>query len=49
MVIVEGSMKVRLPGKEWQEVKKTEMIVVPKDASFDIDTAIEVAYICYYK
>ncbi len=49
MVIVEGSMKVRLPGKEWQEVKKTEKIVVPKDRSFDIDAAIEVGYICYYK
>jgi purine/pyrimidine-nucleoside phosphorylase len=49
MVIIEGSMKVRLPGKEWQEIRKNEKIIVAKDTSFDIDAAIEVGYICYYK
>ena len=49
MVIVEGSMKVKLPGKEWQEFGKNEKFVVPKDKSFDIDAATEVGYICYYK
>jgi len=49
MVIIEGSMKVKLPGKEWQEVKKNEKFIVGKDSSFDIDAATEVGYICYYK
>jgi len=49
MIIVEGSMKVKLPGKEWQEFSKNEKIIVEKDTSFDIDAAIEVGYICYYK
>ena len=49
MVIVEGSVKVRLPGKEWQDVGKSEKIVVPKGVSFDLDIPNEVGYICYYK
>jgi len=49
MVIIEGSMKARLPGKDWQQVRKNERIVVPKGVSFDVDAANEVGYICYYK
>jgi purine/pyrimidine-nucleoside phosphorylase len=49
MVVVEGSMKVKLPGEEWQEVGKNEKIVVPKGLSFDVDAVTEVGYICYYK
>jgi purine/pyrimidine-nucleoside phosphorylase len=49
MVVIEGSMKVKLPGREWQEVGKSEKIVVPKGLSFDVDATTEVGYICYYK
>lgn len=49
MLIIEGSMKVRLPGEDWQDIVKNEKITVAKDTSFDIDAAIEVGYICYYK
>lgn len=49
MVVIEGLMKVKLPGKEWQEVGKNKKIVVPKDLSFDVDATTEVGYICYYK
>ena len=49
MVIIEGSMRARLPGKDWQPVSKNEKIVVPKGVSFDVDATGEVAYICYYR
>jgi purine/pyrimidine-nucleoside phosphorylase len=49
MVVIEGSMKVRLPGEDWQDIVKNEKITVAKDTSFDIDAVIEVGYICYYK
>jgi uncharacterized protein YaiE (UPF0345 family) len=50
IVLVEGSMKVRLPGKDWREISKGgPELVVPKDASFDIEAPADVAYICYYR
>jgi len=48
MTIVAGSMKVRLPGGDWQQFAKNETFVVPPQASFEIEAAADVAYICSY-
>jgi uncharacterized protein YaiE (UPF0345 family) len=49
IVIVEGAMRVKLPGGNWQSIEKGRELVVPKDSSFDIDAKADVAYICYYR
>jgi purine/pyrimidine-nucleoside phosphorylase len=49
LLIVAGSMKVKLPGISWQLVKKNDRFVVPPQAFFDIDAPAGVAYICYYR
>ena len=50
IIVIEGSMKVRLPGRDWQEVRKGgSELVVPRGASFDIDARSDVAYICSYR
>ena len=48
MVIVAGSMKVKLPDNTLHEFKKDESFNVPAGKSFDIEATGEVAYICYY-
>jgi len=48
MTIVAGSMKVRLPGRDWQQFAKNETFIAPPQASFDIEAAADAAYICYY-
>jgi purine/pyrimidine-nucleoside phosphorylase len=48
IVLVEGSMKVRLPGAEWAALGTGQEIVVKAGDSFDIDAQAHVAYICYY-
>jgi purine/pyrimidine-nucleoside phosphorylase len=49
LTVVEGSMKVKLPGMEWQEIGPDETFVVAKGSSFDIEVEVDVAYLCYYK
>lgn len=49
MSVVAGVMKVKLPGKEWQQVGKNETFVVAAGLSFDVQAEADVAYICYYK
>jgi purine/pyrimidine-nucleoside phosphorylase len=49
MTVVEGSMKVKLPGADWQVFGPDETFTVPGNASFDIEAAADVAYICFYK
>ncbi|MDD5169872.1 MAG: pyrimidine/purine nucleoside phosphorylase [Syntrophales bacterium] len=48
MTIIAGSMKVKLPGRDWQQFTKNDAFVVPPHASFDIETVVDAAYICYY-
>jgi purine/pyrimidine-nucleoside phosphorylase len=48
IVLVEGSMKVRLPGSGWQTLLKGEEVVVRAGVSFDIEATEQVAYVCYY-
>lgn len=49
IVLVEGTMKVRLPNADWQTIAKGEHLVVAPNASFDIEAQNHVAYICYYR
>ncbi len=49
MLIVAGSLKVKLPGTSWQQFNKNDQFVVPPKASFDMDARTDVASICYYK
>jgi len=49
IVLIEGTMKVKLPGGDWQNVQKGRELVVQRDVSFDIDAGADVAYICYYR
>jgi len=50
IVVIEGSMRVMLPGRDWQDVRRSgPELVVPPNVSFDIDAKADVAYICYYR
>jgi len=49
IVLIEGTMKVKIPGSDWEKVQKGRELVVPPDASFEIDAEADVAYICYYR
>jgi uncharacterized protein YaiE (UPF0345 family) len=47
--IVAGTLQAKLPGGAWQSYAKDQAFVVPAHASFDIEAAADVAYICHYK
>ena len=48
--MVEGSMRVRLPGSDWQTVSRASgELVVPRGVSFDVEVQKDAAYICYYR
>jgi purine/pyrimidine-nucleoside phosphorylase len=49
MVITSGTLKVKLPGKEWSAMNKNSEFIVPANASFDVEADGDVSYICYYK
>ena len=49
MHVVAGTLKAKLPGGEWQAFSKGQFFVVPARASFDVEAAADVAYLCYYK
>jgi purine/pyrimidine-nucleoside phosphorylase len=49
MVVVEGSLNYKLPGKEWVEAKKGEKFIVVSGVSFECRADKDAAYICYYK
>jgi uncharacterized protein YaiE (UPF0345 family) len=49
MQIVAGTLKAKLPGVPWQAFSKGQFFVVPAAASFDVEAAADVAYICHYK
>jgi purine/pyrimidine-nucleoside phosphorylase len=48
IVLVEGGMRVRLPGADWDAYDKGQELVVGANQSFDIEAAADVAYICFY-
>ena len=49
MQIVSGTLKAKLPGGTWQSFSKDQTFVVPAHASFDVEAAADVAYLCHYK
>ena len=49
MVITSGTLKVKLPGKDWLAMKNNTEFIVPAKASFDVEADADVSYICYYK
>jgi purine/pyrimidine-nucleoside phosphorylase len=48
MHVVAGTLKAKLPGGAWQTFSKGQFFVVPARASFDVEAASDVAYLCYY-
>jgi len=49
MIITSGTLKVKLPGKDWAAMKINAEFIVPAKASFDVEANADVSYICYYK
>jgi len=49
MVITSGTLKVKLPGKDWTAMNKNTEFIVPSKVSFDVEADTDVSYICYYK
>ena len=49
MVVVHGSMTVKLPGEEaWQEIKQGNEFHVDAGVEFNVKIAEHCAYLCYY-
>lgn len=49
MHVVAGTLKAKLPSTDWQAFSKGQFFVVPANASFEVEAATDVAYLCYYK
>jgi uncharacterized protein YaiE (UPF0345 family) len=49
MQIVAGILKAKLPDAAWQAFARGQFFVVLAHASFDVEAAADVAYICHYK
>ncbi len=49
IVLMEGTLQVRLPGQDWKVLSKGQEIVVQPKVSFDIQAQADVAYVCYYR
>ena len=49
MVVIAGSMKVKMPDGQSRQVSAKDQFIVPPNVSFQVDAPADVAYICYYK
>ena len=49
MIIISGTLEVKLPGKDWVAMKNNTAFIVPANTSFDVEATADVSYICYYK
>jgi len=49
MIVTSGTLKVKLPGKDWVAMKNNTEFIVPAKASFDVEADADVSYMCYYK
>jgi hypothetical protein len=49
MQVVAGTLKAKLPGAAWQTFVTGQFFIVPAHASFDVEAAGDVAYLCHYK
>lgn len=48
MVVISGSMEVRLPGSDFKAYGEQESFEVAAGSSFEVKCAHDVAYLCYY-
>ena len=48
MEILAGTLRVKLPGEEWQNIEGGQSFNVPANASFDIVIETPVDYCCSY-
>jgi len=49
MIIISGTLKVKLPGRNWKPMERNTKFIVPANSSFDVEADADVSYICYYK
>jgi uncharacterized protein YaiE (UPF0345 family) len=49
IVLIEGTLHVRLPDKDWKVLSKGQEITVQPKVSFDVRAQADVAYLCYYR
>lgn len=49
MVVVSGTLKYKLAGRDWQSAAKGQQFIVPEKQAFDVEATGDAAYICYYK
>jgi hypothetical protein len=49
IVLIEGTLRVKLPEEDWKSYSRGEEIVVRPKVSFDIEARADVAYICHYR
>lgn len=49
MTLITGSMRVKLPDCEWKSLTAGEGFIVPAKATFEVEAAGDVAYICRYR
>ncbi|SEW32635.1 pyrimidine/purine nucleoside phosphorylase [Chitinophaga arvensicola] len=48
MVIISGSLTVKLPEGDWKTYQQQESFDVAAGVAFDVSCTEDVAYICYY-
>lgn len=49
MTLLTGAMRVKLPDGDWKALTAGEGFIVPAKASFMVEAAGDVAYICRYR
>lgn len=49
MEVVDGVLKAKVPGKDWDVFERHNQFKVPAGESFEVEAETDVAYICYYK
>lgn len=48
VLILSGTLRVRLPERDWVEVPPNDAYIVPAGARFDVESETDVAYVCRY-
>jgi len=48
MIIISGALDVKLPDEEWKLIKAGQEFKIKEKASFEVEAASDVSYICYY-
>jgi|SRR5438552_6646178 len=48
VLILSGTLRVKLPGRDWVEAPTNDAYVVPADTKFEVESETDVAYLCRY-